>query len=68
MRLEKVIDKALEQVGYDRYKLSLAVSKRVEELFKGDTPLVEADKRKMKLTDIALMEIAEGKIKLERIE
>lgn len=63
MRLEKITADALEQMGNDRYILAVAVSQRVEQLAKGATPLVEeADTKKMKLTDIALMEIAAGKI------
>lgn len=62
IRTEQVTAKALEKVGFDRYLLSAAVGKRAEEISKGAQPLIEADTKKMKYTDIALLEIAEGKI------
>lgn len=65
MRLEVIAAKALEKLGDDRYKLALVVSKRVEQLADGDLPLVDMDKSKSKLADIALSEIAQGKIVLE---
>ena len=43
------------------------VSKRANELAEGAEPLIKADKNSQKLTDIALMEIAEGLIELDRI-
>ena len=45
----------------------MLVSKRAEQLSNGAEPLIKADKNKLKLTDIALMEIAEGKVRLESI-
>ena len=65
MRLEKIAAKALENVGYDRYLLSIAVAKRANELASGKEPLVDVDIKKLKYTDIALMEVAEGKLKIE---
>jgi DNA-directed RNA polymerase subunit omega len=67
MRLEKITAKAMEQLGGDRYKLSLAVAKRAEALASGAEPLVSVDKNKVKFADIALMEIAEGKIGISSI-
>ncbi|BCD67975.1 DNA-directed RNA polymerase subunit omega [Nitratiruptor sp. YY09-18] len=65
MRLEKITAQALENVGYDRYLLSIAVAKRANELAVGKPPLIDIDVKKYKYTDIALMEIAEGKIAIE---
>lgn len=65
MRTEKIAAKALERLDGDRYKLSLVVSKRADELSSGKTPLIDVDINKVKVADIALMEIAEGKIRLE---
>ncbi|EKJ3011059.1 DNA-directed RNA polymerase subunit omega [Campylobacter jejuni] len=62
-RIEEVAAKALEKMGNDRYRLSLVVAKRAEQLANGATPLVDFDKNK--LADIALYEIAENKITLE---
>lgn len=63
-RIEEVAAKALEKMGNDRYRLSLVVAKRAEQLANGATPL-DFDKNKNKLADIALYEIAENKITLE---
>ena len=65
MRLEKIMADALEKVGYDRYLLSVAVAKRANELAVGKPPVVDVDIKKYKYTDIALMEIAAGKLKIE---
>lgn len=62
IRLEEVASKALERVNNDRYLLSNIIFARVEELSKGAKPLVNLDVKKHKLPDIALREIAEGKI------
>ena len=68
MRLEKVVSKALKQVNDDSYVLSLMVSKRANELSNGAEPMIELKKNSnLKNPDIALMEIAEGLIKLENI-
>lgn len=65
MRTEQIVSKALLNFGGDRYKLALAVSKRAKALSMGAAPLVKIDTRKMKFSDIAIMEIAEGKIEIE---
>jgi len=67
MRLEKVIATALKNARDDHYVLSLMVAKRANELSEGAEPLIKADKNIQKLTDIALQEIAEGLITLDRI-
>ena len=69
MRLEQIVSKALKQVDNDNYVLSLMVSQRANELSNGSEPLIDMKKNKnLKYTDIALMEIAEGVIKLDTIE
>jgi len=65
MRIEKINAKALERVNYDRYLLTQAVSKRVNELLNGAKPLIDLPKKNMQLTEIAIMEIAEGLIKVK---
>jgi DNA-directed RNA polymerase subunit omega len=67
MRLEKVIHTAMENANDDSYILSIMVAQRANQLAEGAEPLIKADKNKTKLTDIALMEIAEGLIKLDSI-
>ncbi|RDU70639.1 DNA-directed RNA polymerase subunit omega [Helicobacter aurati] len=67
MRIEQIISKALERTDNDRYKLSVLVFSRVKELSNGDKPLIVCSEeylKKMELSDIALQEIAEGKITL----
>jgi len=66
-RTEEITAKALALVGQDRYRLVMLVSKRADQLSNGAEPLVKADKNKQKFTDIALLEISEGKIRLESI-
>jgi DNA-directed RNA polymerase, omega subunit len=65
MRTEEIAARALKTVGDDRYKLALVVAKRAEALASGAKNLLEIDTSKMKFADIALREIAEGKIGLE---
>jgi len=67
MRIEQINAKALEMVNYDRYLLAQAVSKRVNELLNGAKPLINLPKKNMQLTEIAIMEIAEGLIKVKEV-
>jgi len=62
MRTEQLTAKALEKVNHDKYLLANAVGKRAEAISKGATPKVNVDVKTTKATDIALMEIAEGKL------
>jgi len=65
-RLEQVTAKALERLNHDRYLLTKAVGRRAEELNGGAAPLVDMDVKKHKATDIAIHEIAEGKLHIEK--
>lgn len=62
MRTEQLTAKALERVNFDKYLLANAVGKRAEEIAKGAEPLIDVDTKLTKHTDIALQEIAEGKL------
>lgn len=62
MKIEKLTAQALERVDFDRYLLAVAVGKRAEAIARGATPLVNMDPKTDKFADIALVEIAEGKI------
>jgi len=63
MRTEQLTAKALEKVNFDKYLLANAVGKRAEKIANGAVILLEdIDTSNMKYTDIALREIAEGKI------
>ena len=65
MRLEQIAAVALEKYNFDRYLMSKAVGKRAKELTNGATPLIEGmNLVEHKATDIALMEIAQGKIEI----
>ena len=65
MRTEKITSKALQFVDNDRYKLALVVAKRAEQLVNGAEPLVKKEEANSKFTDIALLEVAEGKVFIE---
>ncbi len=67
MRIEQINAKALEKTNYDRYLLSQAIAKRVKELINGAKPMVSLPKANMQLTEIAILEIAEGLIKVKEI-
>ena len=62
MKIEKLTAQALERIDFDRYLLATAVGKRAEAIAKGAAPLVNMDPKTEKFADIALVEIAEGKI------
>ncbi len=62
MRTEELTAKALEKVDYDKYLLANAVGKRAEAIANGATSLLEIDIFGMKYADVALQEIAEGKL------
>ncbi|RDU74113.1 DNA-directed RNA polymerase subunit omega [Helicobacter anseris] len=67
MRMEEIVAKALEKTSDDRYVLANMVFARVKQLENGAKPLVDVNIKVEKLSDIAMMEIAEGKINLEKI-
>ncbi len=68
MKIEKLTAMALERVDFDRYLLAAAVGKRANEIANGSTPMVNMNPKIDKFTDIALVEIAEGKIIIEHEE
>lgn len=65
MRLEQVMARALERVNNDRYILAIAVGQRADELSRGAKPMLEENTKKMKYTDIAINEIANGLLSIE---
>jgi DNA-directed RNA polymerase subunit omega len=62
MRTEQLTAIALEKVNFDKYLLANAVGKRAEQIANGAESLLDLDSSDMKYADIALQEIAEGKI------
>ncbi len=64
MRLEQIAAIALEKYNFDRYLMAKAVGKRAKEITNGAKPLVDMNLNDHKAADIALIEIAEGKIEI----
>ncbi len=62
MRTEQLTALALEKVSFDKYLLANAVGKRAEAIANGAPSVLDIDTTDMKYADIALQEIAEGKI------
>jgi len=62
MRTEELTAQALERVDFDKYLLANAVGKRAEAIANGAPSVLDIDTTGMKYADIALQEIAEGKI------
>lgn len=62
MRTEKLTAVALEKLDFDKYLLANAVGKRAEAIANGAAPVLDIDTYGMKYAEIALQEIAEGKI------
>ena len=62
MRTEQLTALALEKVDFDKYLLANAVGVRAKKIANGAEPLLDIDTTDMKYADIALQEIAEGKI------
>ena len=62
MRTEQLTALALEKVDYDKYLLANAVGKRAEAIANGAPSVLDIDTSDMKYADIALQEIAEGKV------
>ena len=62
MRTEELTAKALENVDFDKYLLANAVGKRAEALANGAESVLDIDTTGLKYSDVALQEIAEGKI------
>lgn len=68
LRTEEIAAKALKRLHDDRYILASLINERVKELGNGAKPLVDMNVKDHKLPDIAMCEIAEGKIELASIE
>jgi len=62
MRTEQLTAIALEKVDYDKYLLANAVGKRAEAIANGAPSVLDIDISDMKYADVALQEIAEGRI------
>ena len=61
MKIEELTAKILdENLNLDRYQLAVAVAKRCDELENGAITKLNVNTNRIKSTDLALMEIAEG--------
>ena len=58
---------ALKRVNNDRYKLSIAISQRANDLSNGAKPLIEANMKRSKFSDIAIEELAKGLLIIEDV-
>jgi len=69
MKVEELTAKILkENPSIDRYKLALAVSARSDELLNGATSKLNVDPKSIKAADLALMEIAQGLVRIKGFE
>jgi len=65
MRTEELTAKALQTANVDPYQLAIAVAKRSEDLLNGAKSKLNVDLKMMKAADLALMEIAEGVVRIK---
>ena len=66
MKVEVLTAKILDNNPLmDNYQLAIAVSKRTDELLNGAVSKINVDPKKIKAADLALMEIAEGLVKVK---
>ncbi len=66
MKTEELTAKVLQDnPSMDNYQLALAVAKRMDELLNGATSKLNIDPKSVKAADLALMEIAEGLVKIK---
>ena len=66
MKTEELTAKILgDNPNMDNYQLAIAVSKRTDELLNGATSKLNIDPKSIKAADLALMEIAEGLVKVK---
>ncbi len=66
MKIEELTAKILnENPNMDRYQLAIAVSKRSDELLNGATSKLNIDPKSIKAADLALMEIAQGLVRVK---
>ncbi len=66
MKIEVLTAKILENnPSMDRYQLAIAVSTRTDELLNGAVSRLNIDQKNVKAADLALMEIAEGLVRIK---
>jgi len=66
MKIEQLTAKILtDNPNMDNYQLAIAVSKRTDELLNGAVSKLNIDPKSIKAADLALMEIAQGLVKVQ---
>lgn len=66
MKTEELTAKVLQDnPSMDNYQLALAVAKRMDELLDGAPSKLNIDPKSVKAADLALMEIAQGLVKIK---
>jgi len=66
MKTEELTAKILtENPNMDNYQLAIAVAKRSDELLNGNPSKLNIDTKSGKAADLALMEIAEGLVRVK---
>ena len=66
MKIEQLTAKILDDnPNMDNYQLAIAVSKRTDELLNGAVSKLNIDPKSIKAADLALMEIAQGLVKVQ---
>ncbi|PHQ89130.1 MAG: DNA-directed RNA polymerase subunit omega [Sulfurimonas sp.] len=66
MKIEELTAKILkDNPTMDNYQLAIAVSKRSDELLNGAPSKLNIDPKSVKAADLALMEIAEGLVRIK---
>ena len=66
MKTEELTAKILQDnPNMDNYQLAIAIAKRMDELLNGASSKLNIDPKSIKAADLALMEIAEGLVKVK---
>ena len=66
MKTEELTAKILQDnPNMDNYQLAIAVAKRTDELLNGSLSKLNIDPKSIKAADLALMEIAEGLVRVK---
>jgi len=69
MKIEELTAKVLnDNPNVDRYQLAIAVASRADELDSGSVSKLNVNTSRIKSTDLALMEIAEGLVVIKGFE
>ncbi|SFV74938.1 DNA-directed RNA polymerase omega subunit [hydrothermal vent metagenome] len=69
MKVEELTAKILEEnPNVDRYQLAIAIARRGDQLSNGATTKLNLDPKRVKPSEVALMEIAEGLVSIKGFE